>query len=379
LDKLKYPGLDIIRFIAALMVALFHLSYHSWLGAGPQQSTQMGDSLRDIGQFFTSGYVGVDTFFVLSGFVIAFSAHGKNAPSFLRSRIIRLYPAAWICATITLLTVFGSAGWEGRYIRSLSLWPAGPWVDQVYWTLAVEITFYALVFFLLALVGSKYLVALGYFIGGISSGFWLARSVDFVSGRHLSEVFSYLEVEIGNLLTSGCYFALGIMLWSFTIDGYRKKRILMALLCLVAGIIATEASARYRFISLGSPHRDLIVVPLVWLLSVFCIAASAHWNQRLSAGFSRLPLRSIGLATYPLYLVHEVFGEAVMRTSVAYLGAKGAFALAMLLVLFVAWAVVKLEWYPRQLIIRLFEALSTVRLPAGRSMTVALKNDSPRA
>ena len=207
-----------------------------------------------IGQFFTSGYVGVPIFFVLSGFVIAFSANEKNVSEFLKSRILRLYPAAWICATITALVIIGDPDWLRKYLHSLALWPAEPWVDPVYWTLAVEITFYSFVVMLLASVGSKYLTELGYVLGLISSGFWLARAADFVLGKHFSGVFSFLELEICSLLTTGCYFGLGIMLWSLSSSGCSKMRISTAIICIIAGIIATSSSARYIFIDQGGPN-----------------------------------------------------------------------------------------------------------------------------
>jgi len=46
------------------------------------------------------GWVGVEIFFVLSVFVIAYSAEGSSAFSFFRSRILRLMPAVWICASL---------------------------------------------------------------------------------------------------------------------------------------------------------------------------------------------------------------------------------------------------------------------------------------
>jgi peptidoglycan/LPS O-acetylase OafA/YrhL len=59
------------------------------------------------GPRFHFGWVGVEIFFVISGFVIAFTAEGASSRAFLRSRVLRLVPGPWICATIALVLYDG--------------------------------------------------------------------------------------------------------------------------------------------------------------------------------------------------------------------------------------------------------------------------------
>jgi hypothetical protein len=59
-----------------------------------------------------------------------------------------------ICATITLIASITSRASSleqllPAYFRSLALFPKGPWIDDVYWTLTIEVGFYSLVFGLL--------------------------------------------------------------------------------------------------------------------------------------------------------------------------------------------------------------------------------------
>src|SRR6202035_4696902 len=96
------------------------------------------------------GWVGVEIFFVISGFVIANSASKSSPVEFLIGRALRLYPAVWICATATLIVLVFAHGSSSEfvrpYIRAMLIYPRGPWIDGIYWTLATEIVFYALVF-----------------------------------------------------------------------------------------------------------------------------------------------------------------------------------------------------------------------------------------
>jgi peptidoglycan/LPS O-acetylase OafA/YrhL len=49
------------------------------------------------------GYLGVDLFFVISGFVVQLSAWDRRPPEFVVSRIVRLYPAFWIAVTVVVV------------------------------------------------------------------------------------------------------------------------------------------------------------------------------------------------------------------------------------------------------------------------------------
>ena len=69
-------GLDVVRFLAAFGVMTFHLSYWAWAHPDGTAGRVTGGTIRFVS--FTSltsaAWVGVDVFFVLSGFVIVYSA-----------------------------------------------------------------------------------------------------------------------------------------------------------------------------------------------------------------------------------------------------------------------------------------------------------------
>src|SRR6266403_2102841 len=99
-------GLDLVRYFAAALVLVFHLSIVSWnlLGLSPNYGVADAPQYPEL-SFLSVGWVGVEIFFVLSGFVIAESANGKSAYVFFKGRAGRLLPSIWICATMALAAV----------------------------------------------------------------------------------------------------------------------------------------------------------------------------------------------------------------------------------------------------------------------------------
>src|SRR4051812_23206228 len=71
-------GLDLIRFFAASLVLMFHLAFFSWGSSAGLNYRLAGAPTSPELVFMNAGWVGVEVFFVLSGFVIAQSAKGSS-------------------------------------------------------------------------------------------------------------------------------------------------------------------------------------------------------------------------------------------------------------------------------------------------------------
>lgn len=301
-------GLDLIRFFAALSVVFYHLGYHWWAEKGSADQILAGfPAFEFLGMSAHWGWVGVQIFFVLSGYVITFSAEGKTGKEFALSRFWRLFPAVWICAPLTLLAVlllaqsgaspFGPEEWPGAFARSMVLWPLRPWVDGAYWTLAIEISFYALVFCLLLLRRFDRLPWLLWTIG-IASTVALPFLQMFPS--RLGELL---------LLRHGCFFAIGGMLYLASKRKLPRWQWALVLLFVAAGCAEIIRKATWE-------GQTGIVPVIVWLVAITLIGLATRYNEawlrRLPSGSADIA-RKIGLATYPLYLIHNVIGLAVLR------------------------------------------------------------------
>lgn len=148
--------LDALRGIAALAVVIFHYFY--------RYNTIYGhENLPSDWAYF--GQLGVELFFMVSGFVIFWTLNRVDKPlDFLVSRFSRLYPAYWLSVIITffIVAIFTLPGREvslTQAILNLLMFHEYlkiPHVDGVYWTLTVELTFYFWMFFLYLSVGFKH-------------------------------------------------------------------------------------------------------------------------------------------------------------------------------------------------------------------------------
>jgi exopolysaccharide production protein ExoZ len=335
-----FYAIDVIRFLAALSVVGFHLGYLNDIA-----------DFRPIWPVTWFGWVGVEIFFVISGFVIANSANGKAPMHFLKGRALRLYPAAWCCATIAFIVVLAvSDGSFGQllpsYARSIALIPKGPWIDDVYWTLAVEIGFYALIFGLLCTGAFSLLSHVALALTTFSSLCLLilaARHWHFLEQSKLADL-----VEHSNVLLSrhGCFFALGAWLWISTTRPLRTWECALV----AASIIACIGEICLRgldFLPQIANESWLLAPVTFWSTAVACIFAfSRPGNIASVSGEATRYVRTLGLMTYPLYLVHHVMGLAILRGVISVgLNKWLALASSVLCAIVISWIVCAL-WEP---------------------------------
>jgi peptidoglycan/LPS O-acetylase OafA/YrhL len=311
--KRQILGLDVLRFSAALLVMWYHLAYGSWT-FDAQFSQQIGDFsvLSGLGPFAEFGWIGVDIFFVISGYVIAFSAESSTAGLFLESRVLRLIPGAWICATLSalfMLAVHDPSPILRHYLRTALFFPASPYIVGAYWTLWIEISFYAVILLLLLANKFRHIERAVIVIGLASSLLWFAWVVAryFDPGSFTAiflNAFLFKRAAQLLLLEHGCFFAIGTLLWAEFAHGSNRGRMnrgrMVWLFLFGLGGIAQIAGEGTR---LG--NSNLYVPAGVWLLSLGIFAVSVRWNDSLSRSFRGYAnaIRNLGLATYPLYLI----------------------------------------------------------------------------
>lgn len=157
------PALHGLRALAALSVLLFHGNHvFPDLRRALKDTTFLGHTW-DVMFPIKMGWIGVDWFFVLSGYVLAATIWRSplrvdDVLQFWKRRVLRIYPAIWLQLLLMLLG-FHALGWLPEFdwrrtLANMMLWirplPYGHTAyNPVAWTLVMELSFYFVLPFLL--------------------------------------------------------------------------------------------------------------------------------------------------------------------------------------------------------------------------------------
>ncbi|MEU3978816.1 acyltransferase [Streptomyces sp. NPDC026672] len=355
--KAKRPGgrlraLDGLRLLAALMVAFYHYGGRggpvgdAW-GTSPQQQ------FPTLHTAFSYGCLGVQIFFVISGFVICMSGWGRPLRSFFASRVSRLMPAYWV-AVVLVTAVFALPAVAYRTVSpsdalvNLTLLQEPLGIDRVLgvdWTLWAEIRFYALFALLVVLPGASRRRVI------LFCACWIMAAA-IAQGAHqplldivlMPEYAPFFVGGIGLYLVHrdrGDALAWGIVAVSFLIGQHYAVRSLWN---------ATDPNAFAHRTSFG-----IIAVIAFGFLAVAAIALGwldwANWRW----------LTVAGALTYPFYLVHEHLGWVVIHAlhRGLHLPSAVTFTATLATMLLLAWLLNRFVEDP--LTPRLRKALNQVR------------------
>jgi len=280
--------MDYLRFVAALSVIFFHYCSNGIL-SGKISSIDNFGLLSVISEY---GYLGVDLFFIISGFVILYSVENKTADGFANARFVRLYPAYIACMTITALAtaIWGNGVSLMQYLANLSMvasYLGYQNMDGTYWTLALELTFYAMVL-IIFLIGQE-----GRLEKIVSA--WIVLMMIF-------RIFSF------NLpLFSGYFplFAAGSLFAFIYKQGYSWMRVtLLAIVFLLSldGAIDRASSIDARKFRESNDYITSGITATFFLIFILF----RNFRARLPAS------KTVGALTYPIYLLHANIGYLIL-------------------------------------------------------------------
>jgi exopolysaccharide production protein ExoZ len=262
-------GVDLVRFFAALLVAIVHLCFSAWGRdySMPYKISGGGFPLPAFSSVTRCCWVGVEVFFVISGLVIAKSANGRSAYSFVKGRLGRLMPAIWICATVTLLITLtlNLTHWKWalyEYARTAVLFLDRPWIDEVYWTLSVEIVFYALIACILLMNAFRHIAAFAWTLAAISALYLGLRLIGLPDGIPYTMPLQY-----------GCFFSVGIALWMFSEFGLSSESLSLFLASVVVCLVEISVKTVDQAELIGDPAVPYLG-HAVWLVALVSIIFS---------------------------------------------------------------------------------------------------------
>lgn len=312
-------GLDLLRFVAALFVVMFHITYGFW--ADGRQSGEVAERTfhvyAPLGEHFAIGWIGVQIFFVISGFVIAYTANGRSPMYFIRRRFLRLLPGIWVCSLLSvpfLMALHMPLGEiAGRMIHSVLMLPFVSYVANSYWTLPIEMLFYVAIFALILTNNFKNLEIFAAVLIGWSAFFWIGHFLVPQHGMLLSTLFGMNKITKFVLLQYAAFFALGILIWlnfKFGVTLRRAVLVAVAVAVDIAAILGETQKSSEWF----SDQQSFGVAASIWCLSLLFFTFSIYRNdlfEKMSPKL-KIAIRWVGLSTYPLYLFHQPFSEATL-------------------------------------------------------------------
>lgn len=308
----RVPILDLLRFVAAVFVLLYH--YHYYL------LKINGDNTFAVFKF---GYLGVNFFFMLSGFVIMASAHNRSAIKFGLLRALRLYPAFVSCLLVTLavLYFFGNNFPSSIAILLNALiindYFGIPNIDGVYWTLQAELKFYGCVFLLIFFsVLSHYRIWLSVWLS--SAIIFHFYSQPFFLGWLISPAYSFFF--IGGV---AAYF-----LFKNSRDTYALGVFLIAMIFSL--LKAWDQIAGFCKDYTSNDQIIAVLITSMCFLFFFCLSAI---NKRF---FPEKWISILGGMSYPLYLIHSRAGLELVDSIKGNIGVYWALAIGICLVMLVA-------------------------------------------
>ena len=292
-DRYRFYEIDLLRFLAAFGVMLYHYTLRGW--AADDMSVV---EFPGLGEIFQYGYLGVDLFFIISGFVILMTAMNKNHVEFVISRVTRLYPAFWFSVTLTAIFILILGA--GRYDVSLVQYLANltmlhkfmgiPSVDGVYWSLVVELKFYFLIFLLIIF---KQIHRIKYYLAG-----WLAISILVKFTGHLPLVGTILFPEWS------AYFIAGAVFYLIRQEGVSTYYLVMIFCSYLLAIDNSLDGLDSFYDKYSVQPSAAVTVALITSFYGFFLALSLNMTRSVSKPWYVY----LGVMTYPLYLIHENIG-----------------------------------------------------------------------
>lgn len=275
--------IDALRGLASFSVCWFHLTN------GTPTFLQDG-YLKSSGAY---GWVGVEVFFVISGFIIPFTLWQsdysmRSYGRFILKRVVRLDPPYLLSILLVIALAYASLlypDFRGKspsyslpqillHLGFLNVFFGYPWINIIYWSLALEFQYYLLIGLIFPLlVSNKIVVRFGTVLFLWLVSYWWSNE---------RFVFAWLPL-----------FLLGVIAFYYKVG-------LLGNGGLVVGIALFTI---YTYLMVG-----VVIATVVLLASILILFVEIK---------SRL-LKLLGEISYSLYLVHVPIGGRIINLSLRY-------------------------------------------------------------
>lgn len=297
-QKKELYQVDLLRAVAATGVCLFHFT------CGNNKFLNQDSLIYNPLQF---GYLGVDIFFIVSGFIICYSFPKDyqiiSFFSFFKKRLLRVHPPYLMSILLTILVAYTAALYTHNpvHVSGLNLlyhffylnnFTDVTYITGVYWTLGIEFQFYIILGLLFS---------------------WMSKSLHHLSGIIIFLLaLNWIKIDHTHLIFGHTpLFCIGILLY-FILFNYQYPKAF--LLCLLATSLAILAY-----------HQKASFYTSLFTICVICIPFVKNKIIQFLSGIS-----------YSLYLVHVPVGGRVINLCLRFTHNNYEKYLAVLIALLVS-------------------------------------------
>lgn len=298
------PELDGLRGVAVAMVVVYHVGVMLWPSAP--------------NGLLPGGALGVDLFFVLSGFLITSLLLGEHArrgavdlPAFARRRVVRLVPGLVVLFAVVLAVaatttqyqvrqVVSSAAWSLSFTANWAVLEGSPHVLGHLWSLSVEGQFY-LVWAVALVVALRFrhaaaVLAAGAVVAIVAVAVWRYGQVE--SGVNLFLLYLATQARFDAPMVGAL---AGIALATGRLDRLRGR---VASGLAVAGLMVVLASAGLVDPLTPALHRGLFTLVALGAACAVVGAVQAGGGP-VTGVLAGGALVTLGRMSYSLYLWHH--------------------------------------------------------------------------
>jgi len=318
-DAAHFHVLDFYRYVAAVGIVVFHFSAYLPVGNGSLVGVVSRLQLL------------VDFFFILSGFVIM-HVYGARMNSmtdygvYLRKRLARLYPLHVLTLALYVLLAIGAA-YGALSIENPDRYSADGFVPNV---------------LLIHAWGSLDKLTFNYPSWSISAEFfvYLLFPLLLLATRRFGEVKCLALAVLLAILIAALFNLGGGKTWTRATYEFGCFRALpsffagMAIYVLATGRFGNLSVPRWLGFSSGLVPLALIVMGATDEIIIIALAALVFLTARMELSartppLSRRPYRTLGNASYGVYLLHPLVATGVFRVVPSILEVEGAWMFAL--------------------------------------------------
>jgi len=291
--------LDYIRAAACLLIVFYHYT---------QRFSELFDQGTDWLFRVPWGYMAVSVFFMLSGYLAVVKDESSlSLRQYTKKKVLRLFPAYWICLPITFLVtslfVPSRAVSVGAFLFNFTMLESFVGIEPVdgaYWTLANELVFYAFIAITTVILRKRETLPVYGLIWVI-----LLLIYQFVSNDSL--VFA----AIGKIIAKqyGHMFVLGMSLF-YLFDQKNNSMKAMSVINIFLALV-------YQYIVFESGYFCYMTISGV-LIGICIVLNNKSFELPVTVKKILCPLEMVAGISYPLYLIHQNTGYAIMLAEIKW-------------------------------------------------------------